>query len=54
MKEIVAEINGLLDAIKIDIVKEGNKAAAARVRKNLIALEKIGKAYRKESIAAAK
>ena len=42
------------EALKADIVKEGNKAAAARARKATLQLEKLGKEYRKASIAAAK
>lgn len=54
MKQIIDQINAICAAITVDIAKEGNKAAAARVRKNLIALEKVGKEYRKASIAATK
>ncbi len=54
MKELVEKINALCDAIKEDIVKDGNKAAQARVRKATLELEKLGKEYRKASIAAAK
>ena len=54
MKELVEKINAICADIVADVNKEGNKAAAARVRKNLIALEKVGKEYRKASIAAAK
>ena len=54
MKEIIEKINALCDAIKEDIVKVDNKAAQARVRKATLELEKLGKIYRKESIAASK
>ena len=54
MKELVEKINALCDAIKEDIVKDGNKAAQARVRKATLELEKLGKEYRKASIASAK
>ncbi|MDO5447374.1 MAG: histone H1 [Prevotellaceae bacterium] len=55
MKELVVKINALVDAIKADIEKvEGNKAAAARVRKATLELEKVGKEFRKVSVAAAK
>lgn len=55
MKELIAKINELVDAIKADIEKsESNKAAAARVRKATLDLEKVGKEYRKASIAASK
>ncbi len=41
---------------KTDLAKaaEGNKAAAARARKATLELEKLGKAFRKESIAELK
>ncbi len=54
MKKLVEDILAQCDAIKEDIVKEGNKAAAARVRKATLALEKLGKEYRKQSVAEAK
>ncbi|MBQ4278086.1 MAG: histone H1 [Bacteroidaceae bacterium] len=55
MKELIAKINELVDVIKADVEKsESNKAAAARVRKATLELEKVGKEYRKASIAAAK
>lgn len=54
MKELIEKIVAQCDAIKADIVKEDNKAAAARVRKATLELEKLGKQYRKESIAAGK
>lgn len=55
MKELIEQISALCDAIKADVEKsETNKAAAARVRKATLDLEKVGKAYRKASIAAAK
>ena len=55
MKKIIDQINALVDAIKADIDKsESNKAAAARVRKATLELEKVGKEFRKASIAAAK
>lgn len=54
MKELVEKIVATADALKADITKEGNKAAAARARKATLELEKLGKEYRKASIAAAK
>lgn len=54
MKELVEKIIVLCDAIKEDIVKEENKAAQARVRKATLELEKLGKEYRKASVAAVK
>ena len=40
-------------ALQADLAKaaEGNKAAAARARKETLELEKLGKAFRKQSIA---
>ena len=49
MQEIIDQMIATMDAIKTDIVKENNKAAQARVRKNTLALEKLGKAYRRET-----
>lgn len=54
MKKLVEQIVATAEALKADIVKEGNKAAAARARKATLQLEKLGKEYRKVSIAAAK
>lgn len=54
MKELIEKIIAQCDAIKEDIVKENNKAAQARVRKATVELEKLGKQYRKDSIAASK
>ena len=54
MEKLVKEILAEVEAIKADIVKEGNKAAAARVRKATLKLEKLGKEYRKKIVAAAK
>ena len=56
MKEIIAKIDAVVDALKIDLAKAaaGNKAAAARARKATLELEKLGKEFRKVSIAEAK
>lgn len=56
MKEIVAKINAICDAFKADAEKavNGNKAAAARCRKATLELEKLGKEFRKTSIAETK
>ncbi len=55
MKELIAKVNELVDTIKADLEKsESNKAAAARVRKATLELEKVGKEFRKASIAVAK
>ncbi|MDO4823126.1 MAG: histone H1 [Bacteroidales bacterium] len=56
MKKLIAQIDGILDALKADLAKaaEGNKAAAARARKATLELEKVGKEFRKVSVAEAK
>lgn len=47
-------LRGLLSHITADLSKaeNGNKAAAQRVRTGTVKLEKVAKAYRKESIAS--
>ena len=50
MEAIIAKIKEQIAAIEKDIDKIDNKAARARVRKATIALEKIGKEYRKISV----
>lgn len=56
MKELVSKINALCDAFKVDSEKDlsGNKAAAARCRKTTLEFEKLGKQFRKASIAETK
>ena len=53
MKETIAKINEVIAALQADLSKaaEGNKAAAARARKSTLEREKLGKAFRKQSIA---
>ena len=53
MKVTIAKINEVIAALQADLAKasEGNKAAAARARKSTLELEKLGKAFRKQSIA---
>ena len=53
MEQIIANIKAQIAAITADIDKK-NKASEARVRKATIELEKLGKEYRKASIAARK
>lgn len=53
MEQIIAKIKEQLAAISADIDKN-TKASEARVRKATIELEKLGKEYRKASIAARK
>ena len=50
MESIIAKIKEQIATIEKDIDKIENKAAKARVRKATLALEKIGKEYRKKSI----
>lgn len=54
MEQIVVSIHEVINAILADIDKKGNRAAAARVRKATLKLEKLGKDYRKASLAAEK
>lgn len=49
MEELIKNIKVNIEAILADIDKIDNKAAKARVRKATIELEKLGKAYRKET-----
>ena len=53
MKETIAKINEVIVALQADLAKaaEGNKAAAARARKATLEFEKLGKPFRKQSIA---
>lgn len=50
MEQIIANIKEQINAIIADIDKIENKAAKARVRKATLALEKLGKEYRKISV----
>ena len=50
MEKLIAQIKEQLAAILADIDKLENKAAKARVRKATLALEKLGKEYRKISV----
>ena len=56
MNETIAKINEVIAALQADLAKanEGNKAAAARARKETLELEKLGKEFRKVSIAEMK
>ncbi len=56
MKETIAKINEVLAVLQSELAKanEGNKAAAARARKATLELEKLGKEFRKVSIAEMK
>ena len=50
MEKLIAQIKEQLAAVLADIDKVENKAAKARVRKATLALEKLGKEYRKISV----
>lgn len=54
LKDTVKHMKHLLEGITVDLDKaaNGNKAASQRVRTGTIRLEKMAKAYRKESISA--
>ena len=56
MKETIAKINEVMAVLEAELAKaaEGNKAAAARARKATLELEKLGKEFRKQSIAELK
>lgn len=56
MTELIAKINEQIAALSAELAKAetGNKAAAARARKITLELEKLGKEFRKVSVAAAK
>lgn len=54
MKQLIEDIKAQIAIISADIDKESVKAASARVRKATLALEKLGKEYRKRSIEAEK
>lgn len=56
MKETIVKFNEVVTALQADFAKalDGNKAAAGRARKATLELEKLGKQFRKESIAEAK
>ena len=56
MKETIKKITAIVEALQIELAKtaEGNKAAAARARKATLELEKLGKEFRKQSVAEMK
>ncbi len=55
MEELIEKINAAVKDLTEDLERsKTNKAAAARVRKATLVLEKLGKEYRKASVAAAK
>ncbi|MDD2960941.1 MAG: histone H1 [Muribaculaceae bacterium] len=57
MKELMAKFEALSEAFKKDAtaqIENGNKAAGTRARKASLELEKLMKAFRKESLEAAK
>lgn len=52
----MSKLEHILTAVSKDLVKvaRGNKSAAQRVRVGTLRLEKVGKLFRKESVAAVK
>ena len=56
MKETNAKMNEVMASLQAELAKaaEGNKAAASRARKATLELEKLGKEFRKQSIAELK
>lgn len=56
LNETMGKLEHILVRIAKDLVKvgKGNRAAAQRIRVSTIHLEKIGKQFRKESVAAEK
>lgn len=53
MKELVENINAHMEAFRTDadkFVNDGNKSAGVRARKATLALEKLMKQFRKESV----
>jgi len=50
MEELIKEMKNQMEIINKDIYK-ATKASEARVRKATLAFDKLGKRYRKESIA---
>ncbi len=55
-QDTMRNMQELLEQVMIDLnkVHKGNRSAAQRIRVSTISLEKIGKRFRKESIAAEK
>ena len=51
MEQLIKDIKAAMAAITADIDKVDNGAARARVRKATLQLEKLGKEYRKQSVA---
>lgn len=56
LNETVCKLEDLLNGLAKDLLKvsRGNKSAAQRVRVGTLRLEKVGKLFRKESVAAEK
>ena len=56
LKDTIKHMRELLSQITVDLEKAdgGNKAASQRVRTGTVKLEKVAKAYRKESIKGEK
>ncbi len=56
LSDTMSKLEHILVAVSKDLVKvaRGNKSAAQRVRVGTLRLEKVGKQFRKESVAAVK
>ena len=56
MKETIAKMNEVMASLQAELAKaaEGNKSAAVHARKATLGLEKLGKEFRKQSIAELK
>jgi hypothetical protein len=56
LDETMLQLNAIVAKLVMDLGKahRGNKSAAQRVRVSTLDLEKLGKQYRKESVAAEK
>lgn len=54
LSETMGKLENILISVSKDLIKvaRGNRAAAQRVRVGTIHLEKVGKQFRKESVAA--
>lgn len=52
MNDLIKQIQSEIDSLdeNLDKYKQGNKAAGLRARKNSLELEKLFKAFRKESV----
>ena len=54
LKDVTAQMKKELEIFETNCDQEGNKAAAQRARNSSMAFQKLGKRYRKLSVAANK